>query len=205
MSDESNILLSEKSKEALNEVADHYNKKNETDLASRSKSRIFFLRNFNNWIKSVLLNKYINELPTSRPSVLDLGCGRGGDIRKWKIANVSRVTFADIAEKSLEECEKRYHENRASFKAKFVHLDATKELLADKIDSENERQHELVSSQFVIHYSFESFEQADTFLRNVSDSLKVGGFFVGTTTNAYELIKRLRQSSTNSFGNEIYR
>jgi mRNA (guanine-N7-)-methyltransferase len=33
----------------------------------------------------------------------------------------------------------------------------------------------------------------------------VGGFFIGTTTNAYELVKRLRQSSDQSFGNEIYK
>lgn len=165
------------------------------------------MRNFNNWIKSVLITEFIKKIKSENqiqsPSVLDLGCGRGGDILKWKKANVSRVTFADIADKSLDECKSRYTTpNRANFDAEFVNLDATKELIKDKIGN---LEHDLVSSQFVLHYSFESFEQANTFLKNVSDSLKPGGYFIGTTTNANELIKRLRDSDSNCFGNEIYK
>lgn len=36
-------------------VASHYNRLQEVGLAARSKSRIFFMRNFNNWLKSVLI------------------------------------------------------------------------------------------------------------------------------------------------------
>ena len=39
-------------------VADHYNKLEEKGLGQRSKSRIFYMRNFNNWIKSMLISKY---------------------------------------------------------------------------------------------------------------------------------------------------
>lgn len=56
----------------------------------------------------------------------------------------------------------------------------------------------------MIHYSFESYDQACRFLENVSENLKPGGYFFGCTTNSNELIKRLRKSETNSFGNEIY-
>lgn len=184
-------------------VASFYNKKDKTDLAARSKSRIFYLRNFNNWIKSVLINEFLSKLRSENRelSVLDLGCGRGGDILKWKKGNVSRVTFADIAEKSLEECKSRL--TNVNFKTSFVTIDATKELLMEKM--QDFQLHQLVSSQFVIHYSFESFNQADTFMKNVSDSLMPGGYFIGTTTNACELIKRLRESDSNSFGNEIYK
>lgn len=190
-------------------VAEHYNRLNPTDLATRSESKIFYLRNFNNWIKSVLINETIkrikNEKNTSKISVLDLGSGKGGDILKWKKANVSRVTFADIAEKSIEECKNRYENPvRAHFNAEFIHLDATSELIRDKIANVDNLEHDMVSSQFVIHYSFESFEKADTFIQNVSDSLKPGGYFIGTTTNSYELMKRLRSSKENSFGNDLY-
>lgn len=61
-----------------------------------------------------------------------------------------------------------------------------------------------MSSQFVIHYSFESIGQACRFLENVSENLKPGGYFIGTTTNGNELVRRLRESEGNSFGNEIY-
>lgn len=36
-------------------VAKHYNELQETGLAARSQSRIFHLRNFNNWIKSIVI------------------------------------------------------------------------------------------------------------------------------------------------------
>jgi mRNA (guanine-N7-)-methyltransferase len=197
-------------------VAEHYDKKStevRSDLASRSLSPIYYLRNFNNWVKSVLINEFITRLRNDEnssvrdPSVLDLGCGKGGDILKWKKANVSHVTFADISEQSLEICRDRYHNpRRANFTAKFVHLDATRDALLDRYDqaANDIVQHDLVSSQFVLHYSFESFAQADRFMKNVSDSLRPGGFFIGTTTNGAELVKRLREANSNAFGNDVF-
>lgn len=124
---------------SCNQVAEHYNKKDKIDLQTRSESRIFYLRNFNNWVKSVLINEYIKLLnPNDREArplkILDLGCGRGGDMRKWiKARNVAWVTFADLAEKSLEECKSRYYEARPRFTPKFIHLDATRDLLTEKL------------------------------------------------------------------------
>ena len=120
-----------------NKIAEHYNNKNKGDLHSRAQSRIFYMRNFNNWIKSVLINEFVKKL--NRPndlSVLDLGCGRGGDMRKWvKARGLKHVTFADLAEKSLEECRSRYDEMRPRFEARFIQLDATRDLLIEKLGS----------------------------------------------------------------------
>ena len=53
-------------------VASHYNALKETGLGARSQSRIFFMRNFNNWLKSVL----IGQLSSNPPSSTALwGCG----------------------------------------------------------------------------------------------------------------------------------
>ncbi len=129
-----------------------------------------------------------------------------GDILKWRKSNVSRVTFADIAEVSLEECKKRNQEPfKSDFKSSYVLIDATTDSIKKLITDETELKHDLVSCQFVIHYSFETYEKAYQFLRNVNHSLKVGGFFIGTTTNANEIVKRLRESATDSFGNELYK
>ena len=42
-----------------NMVAGHYNALEEKGLSHRSQSRIVYMRNFNNWIKSMLISKYI--------------------------------------------------------------------------------------------------------------------------------------------------
>ena len=47
---------------------------------------------------------------------------------------------------------------------------------------------DLTSCQFSFHYSFESYEQADVMLKNACERIKPGGYFIGTTPNAYELV-----------------
>lgn len=61
------------------------------------------------------------------------------------------------------------------------------ERLADKY-KDKDQQFDLTSCQFSFHYSFESYEQADMMLKNACERLKVGGFFIGTTPNGYELV-----------------
>ena len=39
-------------------VANHYNSINNKDISERSKSKIYFMRNFNNWIKSIIIRKF---------------------------------------------------------------------------------------------------------------------------------------------------
>lgn len=39
-------------------VADHYNALEEKGLSQRNQSRIVYMRNFNNWIKSMLISNY---------------------------------------------------------------------------------------------------------------------------------------------------
>lgn len=87
-------------------VASHYNKINAGSIEERVKSRIFYLRNFNNWTKSILINDALylmkrQGLLARNMNVLDLASGKGGDQLKWKKADVKHVVFADIAEVSL--------------------------------------------------------------------------------------------------------
>ncbi|EDM14754.1 RNA (guanine-7-) methyltransferase, isoform CRA_b [Rattus norvegicus] len=193
-------------------VAAHYNELQEVGLVKRSQSRIFYLRNFNNWIKSILIGEILEKVRQRKNrdiTVLDLGCGKGGDLLKWRKGRISRLVCADIADISMKQCQQRYEDmkcrrdNEYIFSAEFITADCSKELLVEKFH-DPEMYFDICSCQFACHYSFESLEQADMMLRNACGRLNPGGYFIGTTPNSFELIRRLEASETESFGNEIY-
>ncbi|TWW65908.1 mRNA cap guanine-N7 methyltransferase [Takifugu flavidus] len=194
-------------------VASHYNSLQEVGLAVRSRSRIFFMRNFNNWLKSVLIGEILEKVwagGSRQVSVLDLGCGKGGDLLKWRRGGISHLVCADIAAVSVEQCRSRYddmkrrsHMSERLFSAQFITADCTKEVLSEKLD-DDQLMFDICSCQFVYHYSFESEQKAEMMLRNACERLKPGGFFIGTTPDAFELVKRLEASDSLSFGNEVF-
>ncbi|XP_055638639.1 mRNA cap guanine-N7 methyltransferase [Toxorhynchites rutilus septentrionalis] len=196
-------------------VASHYNKLEERGLYERTKSRIFYMRNFNNWIKSILINKYINLIKEKAAlgtplRVMDMCCGKGGDLLKWSKANITHLICTDIAEVSVEQCEARYKsmiqkgDSGKIFTAEFFAADATLKRLREKYrDASIDLQ--LVSCQFAFHYSFESLKQAECMLKNAAECLKVGGYFIGTIPDTNEIMKRQRAAGTDSFGNDVYR
>jgi len=137
-------------------VAQHYNKLEEKGREQRVDSRIFHMRNLNNWIKSRLIGNFQalfnlinlpiflcsgNTLDLIRKengwhhpiNVLDLGCGKGGDLLKWQRGNIHHVVCADIAETSVNQCEKRYEDLRRRgskqlFTVEFITADCSKVL-----------------------------------------------------------------------------
>lgn len=61
--------------------------------------------------------------------VLDMCCGKGGDLLKWERAKISHLICADIAEISVDQCEKRFREHRNSYTAEFLACDCTKVII----------------------------------------------------------------------------
>lgn len=188
-------------------VADHYNKVEQRPVRERSKSEIITLRKFNNAMKSLMhkqVFKYANlRFPTVTSfSVLDLGCGKGGDIPKYeKNYKVGFVVGADIADVSIQQAEERYRKLiKPRFKANFVVADLTRanlpeELVRKRIIDPEDKFH-IASSQFSIHYSFESFEQAYRYIANASHLLTPLGLFIGTYPDGPKLLRLARESET---------
>ncbi|KAI0213189.1 mRNA cap guanine-N7 methyltransferase [Lamellibrachia satsuma] len=206
----------EKVVDQTGKVATHYNQLKKSGL-ERTKSRIFYMRNFNNWIKSMAINDTISRIrkimkPESDLSVLDLCSGKGGDLLKWK-GQIDRLVCTDIASISVEQSKAKYkemldrakHERRPVevFKADFITADCTKQRLRDMYP-DPETTFDLVSCQFSFHYGFESHQQAKQMIQNACECLRPGGYFLGTTPNSNELVKRLSASDDMSFGNEVY-
>lgn len=127
----------------------------------RQLSPIIGLRSFNNWIKTVLINKYCKSPPEMMAEaaminghqdrrsviqrrnlkVLDMGCGKGGDLMKWNQVGVSEyygvgmLTLlpyslkafaerqADIADVSINQAISRIQSSHLRFDAKFYVAD----------------------------------------------------------------------------------
>ncbi|KNC82053.1 hypothetical protein SARC_05647 [Sphaeroforma arctica JP610] len=180
-------------------VAQHYNARPDVGVRAREESPIYALKCFNNWLKATMIQKYV------RPNmcVLDLCCGKGGDLNKWSKARVGRLVGADIAEVSISHCRQRYSEMRG-YKptAEFHVADCAKLRLRDVYSFKP--MFDTVSCQFSFHYAFESEEKAMMMMRNAAECLKPGGVFFGTTTNACLLVKQLRAANGDSFGNDVY-
>jgi len=199
-------------------VADHYNQLQNQGMHQRRQSRIFYLRNFNNWVKSMLIGEFHRRLMDDnvseyRPTVLDMGCGKGGDLLKWRKADIGHLVCVDIAETSVEQCRGRYNEMRERnqrdrhpqhmFTAEFIAADCTRVRVCEQL-RRPQMQFDLVSVQFVLHYSFESLPQAERMLENVTDRLKPGGFFIATIPNAAAIMSRLERAGGEQFGNEVF-
>lgn len=121
-------------------VAAHYNELQEVGLEKRSQSRIFYLRNFNNWMKSVLIGEFLENLRQKKKrdiTVLDLGCGKGGDLLKWKKGRINKLVCTDIADVSVKQCQQRYEDmknrrdNEYIFNAEFITADCSKAAAAN--------------------------------------------------------------------------
>ncbi|XP_015363309.1 PREDICTED: mRNA cap guanine-N7 methyltransferase [Diuraphis noxia] len=193
-------------------IARHYDN-GENNLSARYASRILYLRNFNNWVKSTLIQEAVIMLRNSKihdgkMHVLDFACGKGGDLNKWRNSSCMEYLIAiDISPGAISNCHSRYKEmkarNRYLFDAQFIVADCTRVKINTLFKDSCMKLH-LVSCQFAFHYCFESIQQAECMLKNVSENLVSGGIFIGTIPNANEIVRRQKECGKKQFGNSIY-
>ena len=191
-------------------------------VAQRQESPIIGLKSFNNWVKSVLITRFAHPALAASPGaprrgrmrgrVLDMGCGKGGDLTKWAKANVAEYVglgaspaqarlptltllhacraCTDIAQVSIEQAQSRHGNSKgARFTAAFLALDCYAHLLSDYLPAHLlETPFDVVSLQFCMHYAFESETKARTMLHNVATWLRPGGVFIGTIPDAKQLM-----------------
>ena len=112
-----------------------------------------------------------NKLRSLR--LVDLCCGRGGDIFKWRNTGIDKVIAIDNHKDSIKEAINRYRKISKNTKTKisFIHKDVETLNLKKIIGSPVS----IISCQFALHY----FSDLSRFLKMVSDNLVVGGYFIG--------------------------
>lgn len=196
-------------------VAQHYNAVPERGREWRStESKIKGLRSMNNWVKSSLIQKFSRpEMPVEHMHVLDMACGKGGDLGKWEKAPQTPSLYVglDIADVSIDQARARYSENmrrngrnrrappmHAEFYVKDTFGTSLSDIPIVRDVGFMDQGHmigggfDVVSTMFSIHYSFESEAMARRALCNISAALKKGGKFIGCTPNSDVISREVR-------------
>ncbi|KIW04391.1 uncharacterized protein PV09_04672 [Verruconis gallopava] len=165
----------------------------------RTDSSIKGLRSYNNWVKSVLIKKFSPQKPGFK--ILDIGCGKGGDLQKWRHQHPELYVGLDPAEVSIQQAAGRYREMRQKSRGRLFHAEfQVKDCFGESLQDVNIVREvgfdksldprwggggfDVVSMMFCMHYAFESEEKAKIMLRNVAGSLKKGGKFIGVIPNS---------------------
>lgn len=197
--------------ESSKRATDHYSNLKDHKRSLRSDLDAIGLRKLNNWIKSVLIDQFCPR----KPIVLDLCCGKGGDLMKWRVQGASFVAMVDGASESVKSAMNRYNglldsEEGIPFKSHFAIADCFRvrlKTIKGFYPFPEEPLFDLVSCQFALHYAFESEERLRAVLQNVSDNLRPGGAFIGTIPDASMILSNAKRSEEEyfAFGSDICR
>lgn len=144
----------------------------------RAQGPAYLLKTYHNAVKRTLLREYTKK----GCALLDIACGRGGDIAKWFDLRLGSVKGIDISHAEIEEAGKRfdYWQTRnpnSKLKCTFEAMDA--------LDlNEVPGSYDVVSCMFALHYFWGCQDHAERLLGLVAECLRPGGYFLGTLPDA---------------------
>lgn len=152
------------------------------------------LKKYHNSIKRYMINTLAARAhPRGARSLLDLACGRGGDIDKWIDARIPDVHGIDISEEEVRMASSRFEKKRG--KNRRLDPDYTFEAsdLLGEAPMKWNREFDLVTCMFAGHYFLQTEKMLDAFLGNVSAALRDGGFYFGTIASGRAVLELLRK------------
>jgi SAM-dependent methyltransferase len=151
-------------------------------LAARAKGLAAPLKRFHNAIKRSLISRSL-RLPGAR--VLDLACGRGGDVHKWIDARAASVTGLDVSAEEIAEARRRVHVAIAGECAP----PTFEYIVGDMTTFEpTQKAYSLVSCMFALHYAGDKLGDV---LDRVVAALQPGGRFIGTMPDPEAILNLL--------------
>ena len=192
-------------------------------------------REFHNWLKSIIIYSYCSPGKENRDgkvkkkNVLDLGCGRGGDIMKMYHSRVGEFVGIDPDYEGLfgvlDSATVRYQNNVKKYpdftKATFINADASVPLTVEAqekklttMNPENkkkietffgkDKKYDIINSQFAIHYLFDSQLSINNLTETVKRFLKPDGYLICTLFDPKQVLNLLngKQSFTSFYTND---
>jgi len=148
--------------------------------------------------------KLIQSVAREGQSVLDVGCGFGGDLKKWQHAGVN-INMCEPCEEALEEAKTRAKNLR--IRVNFYHGD---------IFSTPNRKYDIVCYNFALHYIFQSKELFMDTTKCIASKMKIGSVFMGIIPDSENIIFKtpvnhetgsffvMKGTSTGDFGEKLF-
>ena len=150
-------------------VKKHYDAVGTATKKARASGELFELKKFHNNVKRALLKEYASHAER----LLDLACGRGGDLQKWHDCSVEFVKGVDVSPKEIQEARARYAHLKTGMVCSFEVVDLLQNTFRQAPC------YDVVTAMFCIHYFCESKHTLEKFMELVASCLRPGGYFVG--------------------------
>lgn len=179
-------------------------------------------RDFHNWIKSIIIYLYCSQEKENRDgkikkkNILDIGCGRGGDIMRMYHSRVNNYVGIDPDYEGLfgaiDSATVRYQSNVNKYpdfpKMTFIQADASIPLVGElqekklqNMNSENkklidkvftkDKKFDVINAQFCIHYLFDSDASVQNLVGIINTFLKIDGYLLCTLFDAKQVMNLL--------------
>lgn len=153
------------------------------------------IQKLHNVVKEDLLRTYTNKIMKKFPNktLLDIGSGKGNDLRKWHNLGYEYVLGIDVDDDQINEANKRYKEYINDKKNKkinkFPKVDYIKANPGDLSTSKLfTNKFEIVTCNFVIHYLFKDESYVNNLFKLIHEHTMPGSYFIGVALDD-ELVK----------------
>lgn len=130
-----------------------------------------------------LLKREVIEIITSgreNPSVLDVGCGFGGDLQKWKCAGVRHLSMCDPSTSALAEAKRRAEGLK-------MHVNFYE---GDIRGCPKNRTYDIICYNFSLHYIFATEKLFHDSVREIKKRMKPGGILAGIIPDSDAIVMR---------------
>jgi hypothetical protein len=151
------------------------------------------MRRLHNLIKRNLISSYCKQ-----KTVLDLGIGNGGDLAKYLNSNTSFIFGVEPYDKNYNELLKRLTDE---FKDKVTLIKKRAQDTKDIVKIVGNKGVYVVSSFFSLSFFFfkDKPSDVDDLVQTISQNLKEGGYFIGTTIDGEKTKEFLQKQDEQKF------